>query len=120
MLVKIGFLFFDRYLIRSEWMGDVSVDENGYEGEENTVKLQNENSDSKKDSLSTIISRVDRINTKGNRQLSNRASDLKISVPSFCKAFPWHFLTDRNLQIVQLGTGFMKLFGRQLKLSGKF
>ena len=53
-------------------------------------------------------------------QPSTKVTDLKISVPSFCKAFPWHFLTDKNLQIVQLGSGFMKLFGRQLNQLGEF
>lgn len=34
---------------------------------------------------------------------SNKVNDLKIGVASFCKAFPWHFITDKRLELVQLG-----------------
>ncbi|XP_038219009.1 head-specific guanylate cyclase [Zerene cesonia] len=49
---------------------------------------------------------------------STTASDLKIGVASFCKAFPWHFVTDRRLELVQLGAGFMRLFGSHLSSHG--
>ncbi|CAH0719182.1 unnamed protein product, partial [Brenthis ino] len=35
---------------------------------------------------------------------SNKVNDLRIGVASFCKAFPWHFITDKRLELVQLGT----------------
>lgn len=34
---------------------------------------------------------------------STKVTDLKIGVASFCKAFPWHFVTDKRLELVQLG-----------------
>lgn len=34
---------------------------------------------------------------------SSNVTDLRIGVASFCKAFPWHFVTDRRLELVQLG-----------------
>lgn len=34
---------------------------------------------------------------------STKVSDLKIGVASFCKAFPWHFVTDKRLELLQLG-----------------
>lgn len=51
--------------------------------------------------------------------LSHRASDLKMGVTSFCKAFPWHLVLDNRLEFVQLGSGFMKLFGKCLQQFGK-
>lgn len=51
--------------------------------------------------------------------LSQRANDLKMGVTSFCKAFPWHLVLDKRLEFVQLGTGFMKLFGKCLQQFGK-
>ncbi|XP_060531706.1 head-specific guanylate cyclase isoform X1 [Cylas formicarius] len=44
--------------------------------------------------------------------------NLQMGVPTFCKAFPWHFVIDRRLELVQLGSGFMRLFGRFLKTCG--
>ncbi|KAJ2945214.1 hypothetical protein O0L34_g9284 [Tuta absoluta] len=49
---------------------------------------------------------------------STKTSDLKIGVASFCKAFPWHFVTDKRLELVQLGGGFMRLFGTHLASKG--
>ncbi|RVE43434.1 hypothetical protein evm_011929 [Chilo suppressalis] len=49
---------------------------------------------------------------------SSKATDLKIGVASFCKAFPWHFVTDKRLEMVQLGGGFMRLFGTYLATHG--
>ncbi|XP_044254715.1 head-specific guanylate cyclase isoform X1 [Tribolium madens] len=45
--------------------------------------------------------------------------DLQMGVVTFCKAFPWHFVLDRKLDLVQLGSGFMRLFGRLLASLGK-
>lgn len=52
-------------------------------------------------------------------QLSNEAKDLRIGVASFCKAFPWHFVVDRQLELVQLGVGFMRIFGHYLNSIGR-
>ncbi|XP_068623127.1 head-specific guanylate cyclase [Battus philenor] len=49
---------------------------------------------------------------------SSNVSDLRIGVASFCKAFPWHFITDKRLELVQLGGGFMRLFGTYLATHG--
>ncbi|XP_068907117.1 head-specific guanylate cyclase [Tenebrio molitor] len=45
-------------------------------------------------------------------------TDLRVGVATFCKAFPWHFVLDRRLELVQLGSGFMRLFGRMLTSCG--
>ncbi|KAK5643101.1 hypothetical protein RI129_006946 [Pyrocoelia pectoralis] len=45
-------------------------------------------------------------------------TDLQMGVATFCKAFPWHFVIDRRLELVQLGSGFMRLFGCVLKSCG--
>jgi guanylate cyclase soluble subunit alpha len=50
--------------------------------------------------------------------LSRSAADLRMGVASFCKAFPWHFVMDRHLEMVQLGAGFMQLFARDLRTLG--
>ncbi len=42
-----------------------------------------------------------------------------IGTSTFCKAFPWHFMVDRNMQLVQLGVGFMRLFGPEMKKMGR-
>lgn len=44
------------------------------------------------------------------RVLSQNPEDLAINVSSFSKAFPWHFILDRNLCMVQLGTSLLKVF----------
>ncbi|KAJ0172712.1 hypothetical protein K1T71_011851 [Dendrolimus kikuchii] len=49
---------------------------------------------------------------------STKVTDLRIGVASFCKAFPWHFVTDKRLELVQLGGGFMRLFGTHLGSHG--
>lgn len=49
---------------------------------------------------------------------STSPNDLKMGVASFCKAFPWHFVMDSRLEFVQLGNGFMRLFGCILATHG--
>ncbi|XP_025832310.1 head-specific guanylate cyclase [Agrilus planipennis] len=44
--------------------------------------------------------------------------EFQLSVRTFCKAFPWHFVMDRKLELVQLGLGFMKMFGSALRTCG--
>ncbi|XP_017766101.1 PREDICTED: head-specific guanylate cyclase [Eufriesea mexicana] len=53
------------------------------------------------------------------RPLSTKATDLSMGVASFCKAFPWHFVVDRQLELVQLGVGFMRIFGHHLNRLGR-
>ncbi|EZA55251.1 Head-specific guanylate cyclase [Ooceraea biroi] len=53
------------------------------------------------------------------RPLSAEATDLRMGVASFCKAFPWHFVVDRQLELVQLGVGFMRIFGHHLNRHGR-
>ncbi|XP_043267623.1 head-specific guanylate cyclase [Venturia canescens] len=53
------------------------------------------------------------------RPLSLEAADLRMGVASFCKAFPWHFVVDRHLELVQLGVGFMRIFGQYLNRLGR-
>ena len=53
------------------------------------------------------------------RPLSTEATDLRMGVASFCKAFPWHFVVDRQLELVQLGVGFMRIFGHHLNRLGR-
>ncbi|XP_041969667.1 head-specific guanylate cyclase [Aricia agestis] len=54
----------------------------------------------------------------GNLASSTKVTDLRIGVASFCKAFPWHFITDKRLELVQLGGGFMRLLGTSLSSRG--
>ncbi|BES91073.1 cyclase alpha 1 subunit [Nesidiocoris tenuis] len=49
---------------------------------------------------------------------STNPNDLPMRGKTFCKAFPWHFILDSNLEIVQLGASFMKLIGRNLEKYG--
>lgn len=45
--------------------------------------------------------------------LQSRAScntkDSKIGVSSFCKAFPWHFICNKAMKIIQLGSGLLQV-----------
>ena len=45
--------------------------------------------------------------------------DRNIGMSTFCRAFPWHFMLDRSMQLVQLGVGFIRLFGADLKKMGR-
>ncbi|XP_023308742.1 head-specific guanylate cyclase [Lucilia cuprina] len=44
------------------------------------------------------------------RSNSTSAADLSMNSSSFCKAFPWHFIMNEDLELVQLGRGFSKLY----------
>ncbi|CAN8032757.1 unnamed protein product, partial [Ixodes persulcatus] len=37
--------------------------------------------------------------------------DLAVSVSTFCRAFPFHFMCDRQLRLTQLGRGLARIFG---------
>ncbi|KAK6637199.1 hypothetical protein RUM44_007613 [Polyplax serrata] len=49
---------------------------------------------------------------------STMPEDLTIGVSTFCKAFPWHFILDRELNIIQIGNGFTRMFGSGVKTIG--
>lgn len=51
--------------------------------------------------------------------LQTPVMDLQIGVETFCKAFPWHFVIDRSLELVQIGSGFMRVFGCHIQTLGK-
>ena len=55
------------------------------------------------------------------RSFESEASGVtqNIGASTFCRAFPWHFMVDRSMQFVQLGVGFMRLFGSDLKKKGR-
>uniref|UniRef100_A0A182XBY3 guanylate cyclase n=1 Tax=Anopheles quadriannulatus TaxID=34691 RepID=A0A182XBY3_ANOQN len=42
--------------------------------------------------------------------VSGDARDLKVSNQFFCDAFPWHFIMDEQLRLVQMGSAFSRLF----------
>lgn len=52
------------------------------------------------------------------RTISSAAGDLKMSNATFCKAFPWHFIMDENLELKQMGTGFSKVFKNHFATTG--
>lgn len=47
------------------------------------------------------------------------ATDLKMSPATFCKAFPWHFIVNEDLEMIQMGKGFSKLFKGSLPTHGR-
>lgn len=47
------------------------------------------------------------------------ATDLKMIPATFCKAFPWHFIMNEDLEMIQMGKGFSKLFKCSLLTHGK-
>jgi hypothetical protein len=57
--------------------------------------------------------------TTTSMSVSTCLSQNYIGTNTFCRAFPWHFMVDRNMQLVQLGVGFMRLFGSELKKMGR-
>lgn len=52
-------------------------------------------------------------------EIAKISTDLKMSASTFCKAFPWHFIMNENLDIIQLGSGFSKLFRYSLQTHGR-
>ncbi|XP_055679218.1 head-specific guanylate cyclase [Lutzomyia longipalpis] len=51
--------------------------------------------------------------------VSAAAEDLKMNASTFCKAFPWHFVMNSNLELLQLGNGFNRLFRHSFNLYGR-
>uniref|UniRef100_T1ITQ8 guanylate cyclase n=1 Tax=Strigamia maritima TaxID=126957 RepID=T1ITQ8_STRMM len=50
--------------------------------------------------------------------LSPHVTDSLISNRLLCRALPWHFVCNSNFSFVQLGTGFVRMFGSLLKTHG--
>ncbi|CAG2164097.1 unnamed protein product [Oppiella nova] len=50
--------------------------------------------------------------------LSNDPHNLCMSVRTFSRAFPFHFICDPSLKLVQIGSGLMRMFGDQSKAIG--
>lgn len=48
------------------------------------------------------------------RPLSADPKDLQMKNSTFCKMFPWHFIMDENLELLQIGAAFSKLFKNYL------
>lgn len=42
-----------------------------------------------------------------NKTVLSTVADLKISPSTFCKAFPWHFIMNNNLELLQMGTNLI-------------
>ncbi|XP_055851460.1 head-specific guanylate cyclase [Episyrphus balteatus] len=52
------------------------------------------------------------------RNNSTNAADLSMNSSTFCKAFPWHFIMNESLELVQLGRGFSKLYKPYMSSNG--
>ncbi|KAH8026868.1 hypothetical protein HPB51_026203 [Rhipicephalus microplus] len=48
---------------------------------------------------------------------SANPEDLAVSVATFCRAFPFHFMCDRQLKLTQLGMGLARIFGGRSRAS---
>ena len=53
------------------------------------------------------------------RQTKGANFSRNIGTSTLCRALPWHLMVDRHLNLVQLGVGFMRLFGSELKRFGR-
>ncbi|XP_041438618.1 guanylate cyclase soluble subunit alpha-2-like [Xenopus laevis] len=53
-------------------------------------------------------------------QLSQVPSDLRISISTFCRAFPFHLMFDPNMLILQLGEGLRKMIKCEVQKTMKF
>lgn len=51
------------------------------------------------------------------RPISADPNDLQMTNSTFCKMFPWHFIMDENLDLLQIGMAFSKLFKNNLSTS---
>lgn len=51
--------------------------------------------------------------------VKDSAADLKMNPATFCKAFPWHFIVNEQLEIVQMGKGFSKIFQSSIQTHGR-
>jgi guanylate cyclase soluble subunit alpha len=48
------------------------------------------------------------------RVVSSDPKDLQMTNSTFCQFFPWHFIMNEQLELVQIGTAFSKLFKNHL------
>lgn len=48
--------------------------------------------------------------------LLSQPEQLLMSVNTFCRVFPFHFICDQNLRFIQYGSGLRKVFGEQTNL----
>lgn len=48
------------------------------------------------------------------RAVSADPTDLQMTNSTFCKMFPWHFILDEKLELLQIGVAFSKLFKNYL------
>lgn len=48
------------------------------------------------------------------REISANPKDLAVTNSTFCQMFPWHFIMDENLDLLQIGMAFSKLFKNYL------
>lgn len=69
--------------------------------------------------LFTTLSESPKFEILEGRTTSPHSSDLNMSNETFCKAFPWHFIMDDELEFLQLGTGFSRLFKNHLAVYGR-
>lgn len=65
------------------------------------------------------VQKPDEIEDDTKAPISTTATDLKMSPATFCKAFPWHFIMNIELEIIQMGKGFSKLFKGSLPTHGR-
>lgn len=65
-----------------------------------------------------IKPKVEKAGKSSKFSTSSPNMNMQMGVPTFCKAFPWHFIVDRKLELVQIGSGFMRVFGCLLTTYG--
>ncbi|KAA0201865.1 hypothetical protein HAZT_HAZT012064, partial [Hyalella azteca] len=52
------------------------------------------------------------------QQLSSDVADSKMNVSTFCSAFPWHFVCDRKMKFIQIGTALVQIYGVKAEKEG--
>jgi guanylate cyclase soluble subunit alpha len=60
------------------------------------------------------VSLVSQATKQTQRNKSTNVKDLPISMESFCKAFPFHIIFNRNFEIVQMGSALVRVLGGTL------
>ncbi|UXI22809.1 hypothetical protein NH340_JMT08752 [Sarcoptes scabiei] len=65
---------------------------------------------------STLIDE-ESVTSRYKRDLNNRPEQLVMAVDTFRKVFPFHFVCDQNLRLIQYGTGMGKILGAQNKIN---
>jgi guanylate cyclase soluble subunit alpha len=62
----------------------------------------------------SLVGETNRQNGETLRKKSTNVQDLPISMETFCKAFPFHIIFDRNFEIVQMGSALVRILGGAL------